>query len=300
MSKKIHLLVAALGLFIGSSVNAQTTLSQTGGVVPDDSSLSCTTQNTQGQTTGMSDNVYYRAYTMSSAMDISAVNVGAYASVSSTTSNGFPLKVTLYKSNGAFPGSYPSGLTQLATVNASIPDTSFDANNDPIPETVQVPLSSVVSVASGDIIVVEVSMTTTLGALFYVGAVSGSETATAYVRTTGCSIPNPITMAAAATQHNIPNLNGKVVIDLFEGTVSTEKFFQQHFSMYPNPVTDVLNIDSVNGLNVNEIRILDMTGKVIKVQKDASSINVADLAAGTYLIDITTNEGKATSKFIKK
>jgi len=45
---------------------------------------------------------------------------------------------------------------------------------------------------------------------------------------------------------------------------------------------------------------MDLTGKVLKVQKDASSVNVSDLATGTYLIEITTNEGKATSKFIKK
>ena len=32
-------------------------------------------------------------------------------------------------------------------------------------------------------------------------------------------------------------------------------------SIYPNPVTDVLNIDSVNGLNVNEIKVMDITGK---------------------------------------
>src|SRR5690554_445229 len=94
--------------------------------------------------------------------------------------------------------------------------------------------------------------------------------------------------------------DGKIVIDLFTGTVSTSDFFAQNFSMYPNPVTDVLNITSINGLNANEIRVMDLTGKVVKVQNNASSVNVADLAAGTYLIDITTNEGKATSKFIKK
>ena len=84
------------------------------------------------------------------------------------------------------------------------------------------------------------------------------------------------------------------------GTVSSEQFFTENFTMYPNPTTDVLNISSKNGLIVSEIRITDMTGKVVKVQKDASTINVSDLSSGTYLIDITTKEGKATSKFIKK
>ena len=95
-----------------------------------------------------------------------------------------------------------------------------------------------------------------------------------------------------------------IVIDDIEVVVtnaaSSEDFFKENFTIYPNPTTDVLNITSKNGLNANEIRISDLTGKVVKVQKDASIINVSDLATGTYLIDITTNEGKATSKFIKK
>jgi hypothetical protein len=81
---------------------------------------------------------------------------------------------------------------------------------------------------------------------------------------------------------------------------SSEQFFAENFNMYPNPTTDVLNISSKNGLNASEIRITDMTGRVVKVQKEASTVNVSNLAAGTYLIDITTKEGKATSKFIKK
>ena len=87
---------------------------------------------------------------------------------------------------------------------------------------------------------------------------------------------------------------------VYKTSASSAEFFTENFNMYPNPVTDVLNIESKNGLNANEIKITDMTGKVIKVQKDVTSVNVSDLSAGTYLIDITTNEGKATSKFIKR
>lgn len=81
---------------------------------------------------------------------------------------------------------------------------------------------------------------------------------------------------------------------------SSEQFFAENFTLYPNPTTDVLNITSKNGLNASEIRITDLSGKVVKVQRDALTINVSNLAAGTYLIDITTNQGKASSKFIKK
>src|SRR5690606_22449964 len=104
-------------------------------------------------------------------------------------------------------------------------------------------------------------------------------------------------------QHNSSDMFILFLDDIkvvYKTSASSAEFFTENFTMYPNPVTDVLNIQSKNGLNANEIKISDMTGKVVKVQKDATSINVSNLSAGTYLIDITTNEGKATSKFIKK
>lgn len=284
MNKKLHLLVAALGLFIGSSINAQEiVVSQTGGVGPltgpgpNNGTIAC-----QDENTGIiSDNSYWRAYTMSSNMDINAVRVGIHSVAGS-----IPIEATLYKSSGAFPG---GTLTQLATATVTL--TSADDGS-----LVDVDFSSPISVVSGDIIVAEVyNDAPQTPAAYGIGVISGSETAPAYLSSDACQVSIPVTINSLD-----PQANGKIIIDLVEKTLSTEDFFQQHFSMYPNPVTDVLNITSINGLNVNEIRVMDMTGKVIKIQKDASSVNVADLATGTYLIDITTNEGKATSKFIKK
>jgi len=84
------------------------------------------------------------------------------------------------------------------------------------------------------------------------------------------------------------------------GTVSNEKFFTENFNLYPNPTSDVLNISSKNGLDMKEIKITDLSGRIVKTLNNATTINVSDLSAGTYLIDITTNEGKASSKFVKK
>ena len=84
------------------------------------------------------------------------------------------------------------------------------------------------------------------------------------------------------------------------GTASAEKFFTENFNMYPNPTTDVLNIASKNESEVKEIAITDLTGKKVKSIQNTTTINVSDLASGTYLIDITTDKGKGTSKFVKK
>ena len=261
--------------------NAQVVLSQTGGTAATDGTIAC--GNNQAPTT--SENSFYRSYTISGGMTtIHSVKVGI-----GTAIGGVPITVNLYKSTGAFPGSYPNGLSKVASGTITL-----TTNNNP--STVEVNLTTPLAVTAGDIIVAEVhNLATNTGNAYYPGVVETSETAPAYIRAAGCSINTPTTFAAVS-----PTANGKMVIDLIEkDPASSADFFTENFTIYPNPVADVLNIESKNGLTAGEIKITDMTGKVVKTQKDAASVNVSDLTAGTYIIDITTNEGKATSKFIK-
>ncbi len=289
MNKKLHLL-AALGLLSLGNLNAQTVISQTGGAIPTEGSIYCPLNNQAGQLVGMRESSYYRAYTMTSNTKIVSVKLGVFAVDLAASVPDFPITVKLYKSNGAFPASYPSGLTQLDTANATL----TAANDESL---VTVNFTNPVTVSSGDIIVAEIYNNNVQGGIYYIGAVSGNETAAGYIMATGCGVNTPQTVASLG----VTGANVKIAIDLVENSsASSEDFFKENFTIYPNPATDVLNITSKNGLSANEIRISDLTGKVVKVQKDVSVINVSDLSTGTYLIDITTNEGKATSKFIKK
>lgn len=266
------------------STNAQTTISQTGGVGPAANQGTAACQNQQQQ--NMRDNSYFRAYTMSATTKIVSVKIGVLS-----VNGSIPITVNLYKRTSAFPGSHPSGSTQVGTATTTL----TSANNLSL---VNVTFSLPIAVASGDIIVAEVKNADTPAANNYsLGCITGAETAPAYISSVGCQLATPQTIASL----NVAGANPKIIIDLVEdASASSEQFFAENFTLYPNPTTDVLNISSKNGLNASEIRITDMTGKVVKVQKDASTVNVSNLASGTYLIDITTKEGKATSKFIKK
>ena len=87
----------------------------------------------------------------------------------------------------------------------------------------------------------------------------------------------------------------------YEGVLSIpDEFFKNNFSIYPNPVGDILNIESKNGIQIDEVRITDLTGKIVKSQQKDTVINTSDLSAGVYLIDLKTEKGRATSKIIKK
>lgn len=73
------------------------------------------------------------------------------------------------------------------------------------------------------------------------------------------------------------------------------------FVVYPNPAKDVLNITNSNNVDIKNISITDLNGRVVKSQVASfTQINVSDLNAGVYFLTIEASEGKTTKKFIKQ
>jgi len=77
-----------------------------------------------------------------------------------------------------------------------------------------------------------------------------------------------------------------------------------NLSIYPNPVNNTLYIIDSNDrtkLEINEIKIIDYMGRVLKSHKLInSSVHVADLNSGIYIIKLITNDKITTKKFIKQ
>ena len=72
--------------------------------------------------------------------------------------------------------------------------------------------------------------------------------------------------------------------------------------VYPSPADDLLNI-SVNDISINSIQLVDLNGKVLLQQNIASpaaKISVENLVSGVYLINIDTDAGIITRRFVKK
>lgn len=68
-------------------------------------------------------------------------------------------------------------------------------------------------------------------------------------------------------------------------------------SVYPNPATDVVYIDSQD---VESIEVYSISGQLVGKNKDANSINVSNLAKGNYILRISTADSTFTTKLIKK
>lgn len=85
--------------------------------------------------------------------------------------------------------------------------------------------------------------------------------------------------------------------------LSTQDFFTNNFSMYPNPVNDILNIAAKNGTIIDAILIIDIHGRLInqleEIGSDLVQMNVADLNSGVYFVKVKSELGIGTVKFIK-
>lgn len=69
--------------------------------------------------------------------------------------------------------------------------------------------------------------------------------------------------------------------------------------IYPNPVIDFLNVNSV--VDVTEIEIYSLTGALVKIVDDFfTSINVSNLESGIYMAVIKTGKGKTQKIIVKK
>lgn len=76
------------------------------------------------------------------------------------------------------------------------------------------------------------------------------------------------------------------------------------FSISPNPANDVVSVSNGDSMFVNEISITDLNGRTVKkVSFDnvaIAQVNVSDLASGMYIMNVTSDKGTATKKFVKR
>ncbi len=87
----------------------------------------------------------------------------------------------------------------------------------------------------------------------------------------------------------------------FSRTLSTEETELTNFALYPNPTSDILNIQGIE--NIQQLEIYSVLGSKIQIPLDASSntLNVSSLKNGVYFLKVTDDQNRsAIRKFIKK
>ncbi|PXY47225.1 DUF7619 domain-containing protein [Flavobacterium hydrophilum] len=102
--------------------------------------------------------------------------------------------------------------------------------------------------------------------------------------------------------YNFPILTNKAT-SKFQTTLSNPDFeFSNYFALYPNPVSDVLNINAKQAIEIQSLAIYDILGQLVIAvpnAKSVSSIDVSKLRAGTYFLKVKSDKGSSGMKFIK-
>ena len=72
------------------------------------------------------------------------------------------------------------------------------------------------------------------------------------------------------------------------------------FVLYPNPSNTILAIKSSSGESIDELTLMDSSGKIVETQKDSNNLFVGNLSDGIYVLKIASDGKVYKSKFIKK
>lgn len=89
-------------------------------------------------------------------------------------------------------------------------------------------------------------------------------------------------------------------IVISDGILATSEsvLAKQDIEIYPTVTTEYINIKSKD--KIKKTTVFDMSGKIMKVTTDDNKVNVQSLHAGSYIINLETEKGKTSKKFIKK
>ena len=100
--------------------------------------------------------------------------------------------------------------------------------------------------------------------------------------------------------------NGALLLDAVSVSIplSREDFLSSNFEVYPSPASDIITVSNKNNVSVNSISIVDLNGRVLNQSRYTNQskvqINISNLSAGIYMMNINTVNGIATKKIIKK
>ena len=99
------------------------------------------------------------------------------------------------------------------------------------------------------------------------------------------------------------NANNEYYLDdifFADGIVGVEDFATDSFSVYPNPVSDFLNIKTKTA--VDQVTVYDVLGKMVLTSNPgiiSPKIDMSTLASGAYMVKVTIGNSSKTVKVVK-
>jgi len=131
------------------------------------------------------------------------------------------------------------------------------------------------------------------------------QTGNASTTTASVSLTNEMNFASSSYTINTPVVNEVTSSNsdslLCTSITSISKLMTSkiQFTLYPNPVDDVLNLSFDD--DIDQVIIYNITGSVLKkIDGSASIISVTDLPRGIFIIEVHSDSGTAHRRFVKQ
>src|SRR5690606_3161610 len=102
--------------------------------------------------------------------------------------------------------------------------------------------------------------------------------------------------------YNLPIITNSTETEIVQPTSSVSQHnLNNLISVYPNPTNGILHISSKENIIIEEVKIYNLQGReLFSSVQNSETINIADLSAGVYLMNVKTNQGSISKRVIKK
>ena len=103
--------------------------------------------------------------------------------------------------------------------------------------------------------------------------------------------------------YNFPIVTNTATTSVLQSLGTQDFEFSSYFSVYPNPVKAVLNVDFKKQIELSSISIFNTLGQQILVIPNAQKtkqVDVSSLKTGNYFIKVISNKGSASGMFVKE
>jgi hypothetical protein len=114
------------------------------------------------------------------------------------------------------------------------------------------------------------------------------------------SLSNNGSVIAIGASYNNGNFldSGHVRVYNLSSLLSLNTVILNDFIMFPNPSSDAIQIILQENQLLEKVNIYNLLGQIVKSEKK-KNVKIDTLTNGSYIIEVITNEGKATKKLIK-
>ena len=95
--------------------------------------------------------------------------------------------------------------------------------------------------------------------------------------------------------------NGTFQVSAYDASLSANSFDSNAFLAYPNPVKDVLNLEYNS--EISNVRVINLLGQEVisrNINANSTQVDMSQLSAGAYIVNVTVGNAVKTIKVVKQ